>query len=169
VLFHVDRSTVRGRNQGDPPPFVSIVLRNTTKLATQTVQKFSCACMRRCSDLYSCAHLAAFHAQCDQFDITLTVARNSLNYTFGGFSTAAWNVDACCTNPNNNCNRDPATQEAIDCIDHVSSTDFLFGLWPQPHRLSAKSRWPKSGAKNATFAPFIDKIHHFAKTGSGQT
>ena len=26
-----------------------------------------------------------FHRQCDQYSTTLTVARNSLNYTFGGY------------------------------------------------------------------------------------
>jgi hypothetical protein len=28
---------------------------------------------------------STFHKQCDQHDTTLTVARNSLNYTFGGY------------------------------------------------------------------------------------
>eukprot|EP01046_Picozoa_sp_COSAG06_P035768 COSAG06_NODE_3878_length_4809_cov_166.836306_6_plen_162_part_00 len=28
---------------------------------------------------------SAFHKQCDQYSTTLTVARNSLNYTFGGY------------------------------------------------------------------------------------
>eukprot|EP01046_Picozoa_sp_COSAG06_P013987 COSAG06_NODE_855_length_11931_cov_20.218813_11_plen_188_part_00 len=28
---------------------------------------------------------STFHTQCDQHDTTLTVARNSLNYTFGGY------------------------------------------------------------------------------------
>eukprot|EP01046_Picozoa_sp_COSAG06_P003211 COSAG06_NODE_122_length_23062_cov_43.568990_2_plen_96_part_00 len=28
---------------------------------------------------------STFHTQCDQYNTTLTVARNSLNYTFGGY------------------------------------------------------------------------------------
>ena len=28
---------------------------------------------------------STFHMLCDQYDTTLTVARNSLNYTFGGY------------------------------------------------------------------------------------
>ena len=33
---------------------------------------------------------AVFHAQCDAFDETVSVATNSLGYTFGGFSDEPW-------------------------------------------------------------------------------
>ena len=35
---------------------------------------------------------AAFHAQCDQYSTTLTVASNSLGYTFGGYVRADFNL-----------------------------------------------------------------------------
>ena len=40
---------------------------------------------------------STFHKQCDQYDTTLTVARNSLNYTFGGYVRVPPASFRCCS------------------------------------------------------------------------
>ena len=40
---------------------------------------------------------STFHTQCDQYDTTLTVARNSLNYTFGGYVRVPPASFRCCS------------------------------------------------------------------------
>ena len=40
---------------------------------------------------------STFHKQCDQHDTTLTVARNSLNYTFGGYVRVPPASFRCCS------------------------------------------------------------------------
>ena len=42
-------------------------------------------------------------------------------------AAGSWSVDTCCANPQNDCNRDDDY-----CIDHTSSSDWLFGLGPGP-------------------------------------
>ena len=42
-------------------------------------------------------------------------------------AVGSWSYDACCAVPGNDCNRN-----AGYCIDHTSSSGWLFGLWPGP-------------------------------------
>eukprot|EP01052_Picozoa_sp_SAG31_P044503 SAG31_NODE_7786_length_1596_cov_3.189045_2_plen_126_part_00 len=42
-------------------------------------------------------------------------------------AVGSWSVDACCAVPGNACNRTHGI-----CLDHTSSSDWLFGLWPGP-------------------------------------
>ena len=111
---------------------------------------------------------AVFHAQCDPYNATLSVAHNAGgeyngktnagNYTFGGFGAGSWSVEACCADPRNDC-----TSASGYCVDQSSSQDFLFGLWMPgradsagPHRFlptdadtayqrAGPDRWPQWG------------------------
>jgi hypothetical protein len=67
-----------------------------------------------------------FHQQCDPYDVTVTVVRNSLDegHTFGGYSVGSWNRDRCCQADSNDCESDG------HCWDHSAVDDFLFGLGP---------------------------------------
>ena len=40
-------------------------------------------------------------------------------------AASSWSVDACCAKPGNG-------NDCTICIDHTSSSDWLFGLWPGP-------------------------------------
>eukprot|EP01046_Picozoa_sp_COSAG06_P070869 COSAG06_NODE_20012_length_813_cov_0.882353_1_plen_194_part_10 len=86
-------------------------------------------------------------------DVTVSVAHNSLGYTFGGFAEHSWGLAACCIVSGN----EPLTiNEPFDrCYDHTSSSDFIFGLSPgAPQRFApipggignyqvvSASRWP---------------------------
>jgi len=44
-------------------------------------------------------------------------------------AVGSWSVDACCAVPGNDCHRD---NNPPYCVDHTSSSDWLFGLWPGP-------------------------------------
>ena len=44
-------------------------------------------------------------------------------------AAGSWSVDACCAVPGNDCNR---YRHPPECVDHASSSDWLFGLWPGP-------------------------------------
>ena len=44
-------------------------------------------------------------------------------------AAGSWSVDACCAVLGNECDRD---HDPPRCIDHASSSDWLFGLWPGP-------------------------------------
>ena len=50
-----------------------------------------------------------FHEQCDSYDVTVTVARNSLGYTFGGYAAVSWSLDA---------------------FDSTGASNFIFALDP---------------------------------------
>ena len=56
-------------------------------------------------------------------------------------ATGSWSVDACCAVPGNDCGRNPAYGDY--CLDHASSSDWLFGLWPGPPR-----RFQPTGTRN---------------------
>ena len=48
-------------------------------------------------------------------------------------AAGSWSVDACCAVHGNDCHRDPGTYNSHPyCLDHTSSSDWLFGLWPGP-------------------------------------
>ena len=55
-------------------------------------------------------------------------------------AAGSWSVDACCAVPGNTCNRD---DDPPWCVDHASSSDWLFGLWPGPPQ-----RFEPTGTKN---------------------
>ena len=42
----------------------------------------------------------------------------------------SWSLDACCAVHGNECGTDPLGRPI--CVDHASSSDWLFGLWPGP-------------------------------------
>ena len=66
-----------------------------------------------------------FHQRCDPYDVTLTVARNSLGYKFGGYAIGSWNKDACCAKSANVC-----TAYTTGCYDTTAAADFIFRLEP---------------------------------------
>ena len=79
---------------------------------------------------------AAFHAQCDNYTTTVSVAHNkgdggsnAGNYTFGGFAAGSWNYTVCCANPRNDCHRPDHYTISSFCTDQTTTDDFLFGLW----------------------------------------
>ena len=48
-------------------------------------------------------------------------------------AAGSWSVDACCAVHGNDCHRDRSKSEGGPyCLDHASSSDWLFGLWPGP-------------------------------------
>jgi hypothetical protein len=72
-----------------------------------------------------------FHEQCDRFNTTMTFARNSLGFVFGGYAVRSWNGSACCAISANTCEAPPAT----NCIDRTAASNFIFRLQPdQPQR-----------------------------------
>ena len=81
---------------------------------------------------------AAFHQQCDGFNTTVVVARNSLNYTFGGLAVGSWSKDVCCGHTSNTCcsseDKTSPCNFVRGCIDHQSRSNFIFGLWPHSPR-----------------------------------
>ena len=74
---------------------------------------------------------AAFHAACDAHAGTVTVARNSLNHTFGGYAQGSWSADTCCANPHNDCVRKGPNVEETFCYNFLATRSFIFGLAPQ--------------------------------------
>ena len=101
-----------------------------------------------------CACLNAFHRQCDHYRETVTVARNSLNYTFGGYVRFISRVPVCsssvlgliaCTSP-------WFAQADAPWSNNLSagtSACFIFGLGPrQPQRFGPRS----GGGTNYMFA-----------------
>ena len=62
-----------------------------------------------------------FHSQCDAHQTTVTVARNSLGYTFGGYAVNSWNVESCCQIAGNDC-------MGNWCVDRTTTTEFVFRL-----------------------------------------
>jgi hypothetical protein len=85
---------------------------------------------------------AVFHANCDAYSTTLTVAHNaggtfndgrrtvtnSGNKIFGGYAVGSWSQTACCAVPGNECRDHPMFGGGSgDCIDHSASADFVFG------------------------------------------
>eukprot|EP01043_Picozoa_sp_COSAG02_P014153 COSAG02_NODE_578_length_20075_cov_93.607930_10_plen_879_part_00 len=55
------------------------------------------------SDVDDVSTPAVFHANCDAFDETVLIARNSLGYTFGGYAAQSWSKDTCCEDSANYC------------------------------------------------------------------
>jgi hypothetical protein len=63
-----------------------------------------------------------FHANCDAFDETVSIAENSLGYTFGGYAMGSWSVETCLTNG--------GTMQWTGCYDTTLDADFVFRLEP---------------------------------------
>eukprot|EP01045_Picozoa_sp_COSAG04_P022689 COSAG04_NODE_2600_length_3870_cov_2.863431_2_plen_808_part_00 len=64
---------------------------------------------------------ATFHQRCDPYDVTVSVARNSLGYTFGGFAEHSWGRSTCCAAHPDTCSGD-------SCIDTTAANNFIFRL-----------------------------------------
>jgi hypothetical protein len=64
---------------------------------------------------------ATFHRLCDPYDVTVSVAHNSLGYTFGGFAEHSWGRAACCADH-------PDTCLSNGCIDTTAVNNFIFSL-----------------------------------------
>ena len=90
---------------------------------------------------------ATFHSQCDPYAEMVTVARNSLGYTFGGYAEHSWNKDTCCAdaanlnNPDNPVCQTAPNNDAYSCVDITASGNFLFGLEP-----GVQARFDPNGA-----------------------
>ena len=96
---------------------------------------------------------AAFHANCDAFAETVTVARNELGYTFGGYAERSWSLDTCLVNGGD--------QPGNYCNERTASGNFIFGLEPgSPERFdptgvdtnyqrTGPSYWPVWGLHGA--------------------
>eukprot|EP01044_Picomonas_judraskeda_P007855 COSAG03_NODE_867_length_5583_cov_35.557826_5_plen_287_part_00 len=80
-----------------------------------------------CFSSFSDPHLnpEVFHRQCDAHNITVSVARNALNFSFGGFATSSWSKASCCANPVNDCG-------TVSCFVNAETgaSDFIFRLRP---------------------------------------
>eukprot|EP01043_Picozoa_sp_COSAG02_P029157 COSAG02_NODE_1801_length_10895_cov_4.369767_9_plen_181_part_00 len=84
-----------------------------------------------------------FHAQCNRYNRTISIAHNEGNngsnhgnYTFGGFAAGSWGIDQCCRIPGNDCNR-----KGGYCYAHAASEDFLFSLWNPKQPTSGPQRF----------------------------
>ena len=84
------------------------------------------------SDVDDASTPAVFHANCDPFDETVSIARNSLGFTFGGYAERSWNVEACCADSSNYCHQPGNIVQ--HCYYSANSTvgNFLVGLNPTP-------------------------------------
>ena len=72
-------------------------------------------------------------------------------------AAGSWSVDACCAVPGNDCGSDGGRRY---CVDHASSSDWLFGLWPGPpqrfeptgtdtkYQVIEAVRWPEWGGNS---------------------
>ena len=68
-----------------------------------------------------------FHSQCDAHAATVTVVRNSLGYTFGGYAVNSWDVKSCCGITGNTC-------MGSYCVDRTTTSELVFGLGPETPR-----------------------------------
>ncbi len=96
---------------------------------------------------------AVFHSQCDRYSVTIAVARNANNYTFGGLAVGSWSTSDCCQTLQNICGSN-------FCRDLTSRSDFIFGLWPgtparfdaihesSTYQLVASEEWPHWGSED---------------------
>ena len=76
-------------------------------------------------------------------------------------AAGSWSVDACCAVPGNECHRPCSRGASYDCcLDHTSSSSWLFGLGPGPpqrfeptgtdtdYQVVYADRWPQWGGND---------------------
>lgn len=68
---------------------------------------------------------SVYHAQCDDYQLTLTVARNALGFTFGGLARGSFGYAQCCKVRGNSC----AVPNVCFCQESCAA-DFIFKLAP---------------------------------------
>jgi hypothetical protein len=87
-------------------------------------------------------HLAdnasVYHAQCDEYQLTLTIARNALGFIFGGLARGSFGYSQCCSTKGNNC----AVPRVCFCQDSCAA-DFIFKLSP-----GTPTKYAPTGANN---------------------
>eukprot|EP01046_Picozoa_sp_COSAG06_P002703 COSAG06_NODE_98_length_24155_cov_29.681784_10_plen_496_part_00 len=99
------------------------------------------------------------HANCDPFDETVSIARNELGYTFGGYAQRSWGTTICCGDSvqqyscGTSCGGQPC------CYENTAATDFIFLLSPE-----VSTRFDPIGAQNQYQRPHPD---YWPDWGSG--
>lgn len=81
---------------------------------------------------------SVYHAQCDEYQLTLTVARNALGFTFGGLARGSFGYAQCCKVDGNSC----AVPNVCFCQQSCAA-DYIFKLSP-----GEMTKYPTTGTND---------------------